>query len=287
MLLAAGNQIFVLEPDLKISWVYDSLKGAFDVWPLPNGNFLFSQKTGVFEVTYNKKIIWQYPDETDLTKSEINSCQPLSNGNILIMDSYNNRLIEVTRKKKIVTEIKLPSEVVNPYMRYRSGRKTRHGTYLVGMLPDKVLEYKRNSELIREIDLTKYGIQKEFFFIFEILDLDNGNLLISTGYDGRFLEITPKNELVWEVSKKTCPWLDIRFAAGALRLKNGNTIICNGDWHVKRNEEQALPLLEITPDYKPLWTAKYDDLKGKIVPVVDPNTGMKELRITQVKLIGK
>lgn len=283
MVIAGGQQIFVIEPDKSVSWVFGGYDGVYDVWPLSNGNFLFSHKYGVCEVNPGKKIVWEYSLEHNAL-NEINSCQPLDNGNILILDSGNNRLIEVNRKKDIMVEIKLPSTAKSPHDRYRIGRKIKK-SYYVSMLPDKVLKFDRNGKQTCEINMNVFGKQNEPFYAFETLPLKGGNLLFSTGYDGRFLEVTPDSKVVWEVSEKTMPWLKIQFSGGAVRLSNGNTILCNADWHIKDHEAQEYQLLEITKDYKLGWAIKYSDLSGLVEPYLEKKTGMNEFRVTQVKII--
>ena len=283
MVIAGGQQIFVIEPDRSVSWVFGCYDGVYDVWPLSNGNFLFSHKYGVCEVSHGKKIVWEYSLEHNAL-NEINSCQPLDDGNILILDSGNNRLIEVNRKKDIMVEIKLPSTAKSPHDRYRIGRKTKK-SYYVSMLPYKVLKFDRNGKQTFEINMNVFGKQNKPFYAFETLPLKSGNLLFSTGYDGRFLEVTPDSKVVWEVSEKTIPWLKIQFSGGAVRLSNGNTILCNADWHVTNKDKQEFQLLEITKDYKLVWAIKYDDLSGLVEPYLEKKTGMNEFRVTQVKII--
>jgi hypothetical protein len=256
MLVAAGDKVFTLEPDKSVSWVLDGQRLLFDAWPLANGNVLFSSKFAVYEVNPEKQVVWQYDVEPD-SSNEIDACQPLDNGNVLIMDSGSNRLIEVNRAKEIQVEIQLPSKEENPHRRYRIARKTSSGKYHIAMLPDRVLEYAADGKLLRELDLKTLGAAQGELHSFEILDLPNGNLLISTGFDGRWLEVTPENRVVWEVSKKTMPDLKVGFAAGAIRLPSGNTILCNGDWHTKDPEVQKMQLLETTQDHEVVWSVSH------------------------------
>ncbi|MFA6173354.1 MAG: hypothetical protein WC701_06670 [Kiritimatiellales bacterium] len=285
MLLAAGNKVFVMESDKSVSWVFAGAGGVYDAWPMTNGNVLFSSKFAVLEVTPEKKTVWEYRVEPNAKLNELDSCQLLENGNILIMDSGHNRLIEVNRAKEILVEIPLPSKAESPHARYRIGRKTVRGTYLVGMLQDRVQEYAANGTLLREINLKTLGTQQGGFFVFDIVELKNGNLIISTGFDGRWLEVTPDNKIVWEVSKKTMPELNICFAGGAVRLPDGNTILCNGDWHVKKEANQAVQLLEVTPDYRIAWSVSHSDLEGRIAPVQEKENKLAQFQLTQVKVL--
>lgn len=286
MLLAAGDKVFVMEPSKSVSWTFGGKgAGVYDAWPMANGNVLFSSKFSVCEVTPEKQIVWEYQVEPNAETSEIDSCQPLENGNILIMDSGHNRLIEVNRAKEIKVEIPLPSKVEGPHGRYRIGRKSSRGTYLIGMLQDRVQEYAADGKLLRDIDLKTLGTPQGAFYVFEIVELKNGNLILSTGFDGRWLEVTPDNKIVWEVSKKTMPGLNICFAGGAVRLPNGHTILCNGDWHATHADHQEVQLLEVTSDYRVAWSVLHSDLLGHVTPVPNKMNGLQQFLLTQVKLL--
>jgi hypothetical protein len=48
--------------------------------------------------------MWEYKADKN---SEVHSCQPLSNGHVLILECGSSRLMEVDRDVKIAKEIKL------------------------------------------------------------------------------------------------------------------------------------------------------------------------------------
>ncbi|MCP4313397.1 MAG: hypothetical protein GY790_19235 [Bacteroidetes bacterium] len=265
-LIAAGNKVFVLEQDKTVSWIYQSSDGGlYDAWPLESGNVLFSTKYGVYEVSPQKEIVWEYTVEKN-GLNEIEACQPLDNGKVLIVDAGNNRLIELNQAKEVVAEIPLPSKAENIHWRYRLGRKTKRGNYLVAMLPDKIIEVDKSGKIRREIDLKEYGeLQGQgMLHSFEVLELDDGNLLLSTGFDGRWLEINAEGSLIWEFSKNTNPDIEICFAGGAQQLENGNFILCNADYHTTDPQKQKVQLLELTPDNKIVNTVLFDDLAQSI-----------------------
>jgi len=61
------------------------------------------------------EIVWEYPDNTGerLYTSIYGSQQRLPNGNTLISESNNGRLLEVTRDKQVVWEYRIPERTVN------------------------------------------------------------------------------------------------------------------------------------------------------------------------------
>jgi hypothetical protein len=285
MLIAAGNKVFVLEPDKTVSWIYKAKEGGlYDAWPLETGNVLFSTRCGVYEVTPQKKIVWEYIVENN-SSNEIESCQPISNGNVLIVDAGNNRLIELNQAKEVVVEIPLPSKSENVHWRYRLGRKNKRGNYLIAMLPDKIIEVDKRGKLHREIDLKRYGETQGqgMLHSFDVLELDDGNLLVSTGFDGRWLEIDAEGNLVWEFSKNTHPDIEICFAGGAEQLENGNFILCNADYHTTDPKQQKVQLLELTPDNKIVNRILFDDLAQFIELNKEKNKKMNYIHLIGAK----
>ncbi|VGO19532.1 hypothetical protein SCARR_01591 [Pontiella sulfatireligans] len=283
LLVAGGNKVFVLEPDKTVSWVYQANAGGlYDAWPLESGHVLFSTRCGVHEVTPQKKIVWEYVLEKK-RGVEIDACQPLENGNVLMIDSGNNRLVEVNKDNDIVVEVLLPSTSEKIHWRYRLGRKNRRGNYLVAMLPDKIIEVDAAGKLHREIDLKRYGKPQGqgMLHSFEVLELDDGNLLVSTGFDGRWLEIDADGNAVWEFSKQTHPDIEICFAGGAQQLENGHFILCNADYHTTDPEQQKVQLLEVTPDHKIVNRVLFDEL----APLIQLNKE-KGKNMDYIHLIG-
>jgi hypothetical protein len=89
-------------------------------------NGLSPEFSRVFELnTLKDKIVWEYTDTpfTYFHSSVYGCCQRLENGNTLICDSTNGRLLEVNRKREIVWEY------VNPY--YSQGEKFAKNNIIV------------------------------------------------------------------------------------------------------------------------------------------------------------
>ena len=98
-----GGKVAVVSADGTIEWEY-SCTHPQDCWALANGNFLFCHTGGAIEMTRDKKIAWEYKAGEH---TEVHACQPLPNGNVLVVENGPSRLLEIDRAGKIAKEIKL------------------------------------------------------------------------------------------------------------------------------------------------------------------------------------
>lgn len=105
----------------KVTWM---LRGPWarqhDPEPLPNGDILLFDNVGdlarggrsrVLELEPNPlKIVWEFPGDSgeDLNSSIRSTVQKLPNGNVLITESDNARILEVTQDKQVVWEYRNP-----------------------------------------------------------------------------------------------------------------------------------------------------------------------------------
>ena len=123
-------------------------KHVQDLQILSNGNILYSYhygehgKGGVCEIDRKKNIVFHY--EID---GEVHTCQRLNNGNTLIGDNKNGRLIEVNSKGKIKRIIELQTSNLG-HSCMRIARQLDNGNYLVCQEGEqKVVEYNKKGEI--------------------------------------------------------------------------------------------------------------------------------------------
>ncbi len=115
----------------------------------------------------------------------------LSNGNIIIADSQNNRIIEVNRtNKEIVWEydegLKWP----------RDADELENGRLLItDCFNNRIIEIDKESKEI----LWKYS--RNTIIPYEADMLENGNVLISGDYGGKVVEVNRKGRVVWTYDK--------------------------------------------------------------------------------------
>jgi len=234
------GKVLRFDADGKLVWECDA-PNTYDCQLLPNGNVLFTcriqgRNCGVREVTPDKKVVWEYK-----ATGEIFACQRLPDGNTLVGECTNARLLEVTPDGKVAREIKVKCKR-RGHGCMRMARKTKAGTYIVGHPGDRaVREYSATGKVLREIPTpgTAYGAQL----------LDNGHVLFSCQHS--VIEVDEAGKEVWRLSAREIPQLGPKWLACIARLPNGNTVV--GNWLGHHQEGKGVPLFEVTPDKKVVW----------------------------------
>lgn len=212
-----------------------------DVWSLPNGEIMFAWRMGVsiYSKSGERVFEWKSSEKRD----EIHTCQPLSDGNILIAQNGPSRLIEVNRQGKIVKEISVKTRNNDLHMRFRMCRKLDNGHYLCMVSCDnEIREIDSKGETVRIIkNLPGIPMSKSH----AVMRLANGNTLFSTGAGAMAVEVDKDDKVVWKLERKDLPEIKMGFMTGMNRLPNGNTVICfyQGSHHV----------IEVTPEKKLVW----------------------------------
>ncbi|MDX2041015.1 MAG: hypothetical protein SF097_07195 [Acidobacteriota bacterium] len=218
---ADKKRVAIVNSKGEIEWEVPNpdAREIHDIQALPNGNVLFQTGyTTVVEVSRDKQVVWKHestPKAGYGGKVEIHSYQRLKNGLTLIAESGNSRLIEVDKSGKIIKEI--PLTVVKP-------------------------NAHRDTRMVRK--------------------LDNGNYLVCQEGEGKVREYDGKGKIVWEYAldlngRPRSPGLGVEGHGvevfGAIRLKNGNTMIAGG------NNNRVF---EVTRDGKIVWSVDQKELPG-------------------------
>lgn len=126
-LLKNGNLIIAWHGKSKVAeftkageciWEFDLEAGPYEALELENGNFLVSvgPAGSVVEISKEKGIVWEFRTDTypGLEKGWIAGMSIQPNGNIIICDSKNDKLIEVNREKEVVGIFHDPEVVLHP-----------------------------------------------------------------------------------------------------------------------------------------------------------------------------
>jgi hypothetical protein len=230
----------------KIIWTYNTApvkSGEYDdVWLLSNGNILFSRMSYAAEVTPQKKIVWR---RDAATGREIHTVQPIGLDKVLLMENGQPPKLMVINKKSGAIEIEHEMPDSGPtHAQFRRVRVTANGTYLVPFLQmHKVVEYDKDFK-----EIWSYETNRPWAAV----RLHNGNTLITDEHDKLTREVNPKGETVWEIKLSDLP-AELRGGncQTALRLTNGNTILC-----INSPRNKAPQLVEVTPDKKVVWALK-------------------------------
>lgn len=167
--------------------------------------------------------------------------QFLANGNILYHDSWT-KLTELTLDKKVVWSY--DSAIMN------GNRGKKVDVHAFARLPNgntmitesgvgRIIEVDRNGKLVHQFPLNKGGAQSTRL----VRITPSATYLVCSENPGVVTEYNRKGEVVWDYLIKTRVY-------GAIRLRNGNTLIASGSGN---------SVVEVTPEKKIVW-----EIKGKV-----------------------
>jgi hypothetical protein len=250
----------VVGKENQLSWKV-AIGDIHDAQPLPDGHWLLQTSFGnVVEVDAQGKEVWKY--QAGKTKDngpiEIHAFRRLPNGLTMIAESGAARIIEVDRDLQVVHSIPLTVPKPDAHRDTRLVRPTPEGNYLVAHEAlGLVREYDRQGKIVWEFDVGSK--------LYSAVRLANGNTLIGTGDGHRVIEVNAEKKIVWEVTEKELPGVQLAWITMVDRLDNGNTWIVN--CHAGPENPQ---ILEVTPDKKVVWSFKDFDRFGNALPVAVP-----------------
>jgi len=248
-LVVAGsgwNKVVKADKSGTILWSHDLENGqeCNEITELDNGNILYAHRTGAKVITLSHKVVWQFEAEQG---TELQSASLTKEGNYLLGQCGNpTKVIEFSPEGKKLKEICIETGISSPHSQLRRVRKTEIGTYLIPLLgKGMVCEYDGNGKLLKEIQVG--GVP------FSVVILKNKNWLVSCGDGHRLIEINPDTQqVVWELAESDVAGVPLRFVAEALRLENGNTIVCNWGGH-SSDAEAVAQVFEIDSEKNLIW----------------------------------
>ncbi|MFM7316141.1 MAG: PQQ-binding-like beta-propeller repeat protein [bacterium] len=219
LLGADKGSVALVDDSGQVFWQYQNKAEAHDLHLLPNGNVLLPvSRTKVVEITPENKIVWSYdaqPRTGYNGRVEVHAFQPLPDGRVMLAESGNKRIVEVDRDGKIAFEMELTVEHPHPHRDTRMVRRLDHGGYLVCHEADgKIREYDRSGKVLWSYQLDLGGRPRS-----------DGH-----GPEGHGVEVY-----------------------GAIRLKNGHTLIGGG------NNNRVL---EVDQAGKIVWSIDQKELPG-------------------------
>jgi hypothetical protein len=269
------GKVSLVDAKGNVEWEYECRHGSHDIHLLPSGNFLLhTGPTQITEVTRDKKIVWQYestPKEGYKGRIEVHAFERLPDGNTMVAESGNARIIEVDVKGRIVKKVALTVEHPDPHRDTRMVRKLKNGHYLVCHEGDGcVREYdgegkvvwSYNVDLMGQKPAGGHGPEAYGNAVYGAIRLDNGNTLIAGGNNHRVLEVDPKGKIVWKLEQKELPSITLAWITTLHALPNGNIII--GNCHANPENPQ---LIEVTKDKKVVWKFNNQNVFGNDLAV--------------------
>ncbi len=247
--LVSGAETYVVDSKDAIVWRYP--KSTRDAWALPSGRFLLAVSKGkdypggaVVEVDRGGVITFEYKG----TQSEVNTVQPLPNGNLVLTEAGPKpRLLEIDRTGRIVVELPIQCQLDNHHMQSRMSRKLANGNYLVPHLLDRVLrEYRPDGSVAWEL---RTPDEPKECWPFTAIRLESGNTLVTLTHGNRAAEFDSTGKIVWQLTNDDLGAPLFHDPCGAQRLPNGNTVIASYGVGGK-----GVKLFEVTREKKVVWT---------------------------------
>jgi outer membrane protein assembly factor BamB len=279
------GKVAIIGVDGKVEWEVECKYNSHDLHLLPNGNFLLhTGPTTVTEMTPEKKVVWKYeakPKEGYKGGIEIHSFQRLPDGNTMIAETGNRRIVEVDKAGKIVKEVPLTVNKPDVHRDTRMVRKLENGNYLVCHEGDGcVREYDETGKVVwtYKLDLAGrpaadgHGPEGHGTAVFGAIRLANGNTMIAGGNNNRVLEVDKDGKVVWSIDQKELPGITLAWVTTLEVLPNGNLIF--GNCHAGPQNPQ---LIEVTRDKKVVWTFKNFQVFGNSLAAAEV-LGLKDVR---------
>lgn len=192
-------------------------------------------------------IIWQYGQDGGVAGSgfdQLNvpvAATVLPNGNFLITDQSNERVIEVTRQKQIVWQYGVTGfvgsgfdELSNP----NSAELLANGNILIAdENNNRAIEVNHGHNIIHTY--TADGIVSGVAFASR---LPNGNTLLTDSNNNRIVEVDAHDDVVWTfVTTTQLGSIGTPLPTRAVRLRNGNTLISDQFNNVVIEVDHAAP----------------------------------------------
>lgn len=183
--------------------------------------------------------IWQYktagPNRGHTGHHDVHL---LPNGNILFHDTWTT-LKEITLDKKIVWEYDCAKSNGNQGKRvdvHAFARLNNGNTVIVESGVGRIIEVNKEGKLVHQFPLKKGGTQSTRW----VRQTPKGNWLVCSENPGVVTEYDRDGKIVWDYMIKTRVY-------GAIRLKNGNTLIGSGSGN---------SVVEVNPDKEVVWEVK-------------------------------
>jgi hypothetical protein len=264
------GHVAIVGTDGKVEWEVECKYNSHDIDLLPNGNLLLHTAAAtVTEMTPKKEVVWTYtakPKEGYKGGIEIHAFQRLADGNTMVAETGNRRIVEVDKDGKIVKEIPLTVKNPDPHRDTRMVRKLDTGNYLVCHEGDGcVREYDEKGKVVWEYKLDLggrprspgHGPEGHGTEVFGAIRLANGNTMIAGGNNNRVLEVDKDGKTVWSIDQKELPGITLAWVTTLHVLPNGNLIV--GNCHAGPDNPQ---LFEVTREKKVVWSFKNFEVFG-------------------------
>lgn len=209
----------ITEVDRYKNPIKSTKRGATQARTLENGNLLVSNSTGVVELNDSNMVVWSYRPLVFGNLGNPQGVTRTKSGNVLIADTENNRVIEVSSGHKVQKTIKFRFNRPMSVDRIEA----TNTTLVADTGNNRVIEVADNGAITWGVGDGTPGLLNHPAYAQR---LPNGNTLIADTGNSRVMEVTKDQKLVWMFGgngeKATC-----YLPNSAVRLSNGNTLIAD------------------------------------------------------------
>ena len=266
---SSKQTLALIQADGTIAWRH-KVGPLHDLHVLSNGNILFQDSwTHIVEVDpKTDKTVWEYHCKPvqGVKRIQAHAFQRLADGNTMIAESGNTRIIEVNKAGEIVKAVPLKVAKRDAHRDTRLVRKLDNCHYLVAHEGDGICrEYDAKGKVVWEYEVPLFnkpragghGPESWGNHLFSAYRLKNGNTLIGTGNGHRVIEVMPDKKIAWMLTADDLEGIELAWVTTLQVLENGNIVI--GNCHAGPENPQ---LIEVDRDKKVVWTYKNRELLG-------------------------
>ena len=217
------NRLLVANRAGDILWMYGELKEHKLIKPqnieiTSDKTIILTDVDKVVEIKMsNRKIIWKYDCRARFATK-------LKNGNILLCDEKNFKVIELDREYNIVWEQKQEKSPTHAV------RLSNGNTLITASSSHTVREINEAGEVVWLFGENKKAGNGDHHLSYpeHASRLANGNTLITDTKNARILEISPEGEPVWRYKGNSSSLITL--PTYSARLKDGNTYIIHSNY---------------------------------------------------------
>jgi hypothetical protein len=267
------EQVVLIDKATKqIEWNYDLQKGddCENITLTNSGDLLISYKKGAKVINSKKEIIWDYKLQG---KGELYAATQMKKGGFLLAYSGSPaQIAELDKKGNVVKTLSFDTGVESLHGQMRQLIKAGNGNYLFPIMgKGEVVELDANGK-----EVLRFKVEGNPF---SVVELKNGNLLISCGDAHSALEVERHTgKLIRKIEQKDIEGINLNFVAQIVELNNGNRLICNWNGHAKGQDAGQPALIEINPQNQLVWQLQEGNGIGRISCVFPvENKNLKKL----------
>ena len=240
------NKVIIIDKETqKIEWEH-ALKEEWEcnaVSFTPQGNILFSYRSGAMEVTMDHQIVWnmEVPEGCEMQTASV-----LENGNYLLAYGGHPAVIMETDKNgKILSRTLYETGVKNCHSQFRQIIKKGENYLVPVMGAGEVREITKDGEVLSTIKAENN--------LFTVKMIDDTFCWITCGHTHKVLKANMvTGEIIKEFNENNIDGCKIDFAAQIKDSENGELYLCNWQGHSGKITGIS-SLIEMTEDGKILW----------------------------------